>query len=100
MLKKVDSSLIHEPPKQPPAKSVMPLRSRLLAAQSLSQVPASKRGEVLIIQRMSYTKGPSMPFALELESFDKIFDGNLTASIAKALDELFPAVGKTPSRQP
>ena len=57
----------------------MPWRSMQLAAQPLSRVPASKRGEVLIMQRMGFTKG------------------DLTASEAEALDELFPAVR---SRQP
>ena len=90
---KRDSPLIREPPKQPPAKPVLSWRSRRLAAQSLSRVPASKRGEVLIMQRMSYIKGPSAPSASELEAFDKLFDSNMTASNAKALDALFPAVG-------
>ena len=36
VLKKVYSPLIREPPKQPPAKSVLPWRCRRLAAQSLS----------------------------------------------------------------
>ena len=53
------------------------LRSRRLAVQSLSRVSASKRGEVLIMQRMGYTKGLSASSASELEAFDKIFDGNL-----------------------
>ena len=43
-------SLIRGPPKPPPAKGVLPLRSKRLAAQSLSRVPASKRGEILIMQ--------------------------------------------------
>ena len=42
---------------------------------------------------MGYTKGPSAPSASELEAFDKLFDSNMTASNAKALDALFPAVG-------
>ena len=98
--RKRDSLLIREPPKQPLAKPVLPWRSRRLAAQSLSRVLASKRGEVLIMQRMSYTRDPSVPSASELKAFDRLFDGNLTASEAKALNELFPAVGKAPSRQP
>ena len=97
--RKSDSPLIREPPKQPPAKAVLPWRSRRLAAQSLSRVPASKRGEVFIMQRMCYTKGPSAPSASELEAFDRLFDGNLTVSKAEALDKLFPTVGKAPSRQ-
>jgi hypothetical protein len=63
-------------------------------------MPASKRGEVLIMQRVGYTKGPSTPSASELETFDRLFDGNMIASEAEALDELLPAVGKAPSRQP
>ena len=51
------------------------------------------------MQHMGYTNGPSAPSASELEVFDKLFDGNLTASEAEALDELFPAVEKAPSRQ-
>ena len=52
------------------------------------------------MQRMGYSKGPSAPSASELEIFDKLFDGNLTASNAEALDALFLAVGKGSSRQP
>jgi hypothetical protein len=98
--RKRDSPLIREPPKQPPTKPILPWWSRRLVAQSLSRVLASKRGEVLIMQRMGYTKGPSVPSASELEAFDRIFDGNLTVSEAEALNELFLAVGKAPSRQP
>ena len=95
--RKRDSPLIREPPMQPPAKPVMPWRSRRLAAQPLSRVLASKRGEVLIMQRMGFTKGPSVPSASVLEAYDKLFGSDLTASEAKALDEFFPAVR---SRQP
>ena len=49
---------------------------------------------------MGYTRDPSAPSASKLEAFDRLFDGNLTASEAEALDELFLAVGKAPSRQP
>jgi hypothetical protein len=49
---------------------------------------------------MGYTKDPSAPSASELEAFDKLFDGNLTASNAEALDALLPAVRKGSSRQP
>ena len=72
-----------EPSKQPLAKPVIPWRSRRLAAQPLSRVPASKRGEVLIMQRMGYTRGLSAPSASELEAFDRLYDGNLTASKAR-----------------
>ena len=68
-----------------------------MAAQPLSRVPASKRGEMLIMQRMGFTKVPSTPFTSELAAYDKLFGGDLTASEAEALDELFLAVR---SRQP
>ena len=51
------------------------------------------------MQRMGYTKGPSVPTESELEAFDKIFAGNLTASNVQALDALFPDGGKGSSRQ-
>ena len=76
---------------------MMPWRSKRLTAQPLSRVPASKRGEVLIMPRMGFTKGPSASSASELAAYDKLFGGDLTASEADALDELFPAVR---SRQP
>jgi hypothetical protein len=98
VLKKVDSPLIREPPKQPPAKPVLPLWSMWLAAQSLSRVSASNRGKVLILQCMGYTKSPPVPSASELKAFDKIFDGN--ESNIKALDVLFLGGGKGLSRQP
>ena len=82
---------------QPSAKPVIPWWSRLLAAQPLSRVSASKRGDVLIMQRMGFAKGPSASSASELEAYEKLFDGDLTASEAEALDELFAAVR---SRQP
>ena len=47
--RKRDSPLIHEPPKQPPAKPMMSWRSMRLVAQPLSRVPACKWGEVLIM---------------------------------------------------
>jgi hypothetical protein len=52
------------------------------------------------MQRIGYTKGLSAPSASELETFDRLFDGNVTMSEAEVLDELFPTVGKAPSRQP
>ena len=49
---------------------------------------------------MGYTKDPSAPSESELEAFDNIFDGNLTASNVEARDALFPDGGKGSSRQP
>jgi hypothetical protein len=49
---------------------------------------------------MGYIKGLSALSALELEAFNKIFDGNLTASNVEALDELLSDGRKGSSRQP
>jgi len=43
---------------------------------------------------MDCIKSPSAPSTSELEAFDRIFDGNLTASNIEALDALFPDGGK------
>jgi hypothetical protein len=45
-------------------------------------------------------KSPSAPSVSELRAFDKLFDGNLTASNIEAMDVLFSAVGKGSFRQP
>ena len=97
--RKRDSPLIREPPMQHPAKPMIPRRSRRLEAQPLSRVPASKRGEVLIMQRMCFTKGPSAPSVSELEAYEKLFGSDLTASEAEALDEFFPAVSRQSRRR-
>jgi hypothetical protein len=44
--------------KPPPTKAVLPLRSKRLAAQSLSRVPASKLGEIQI-KRLGLVTGLS-----------------------------------------
>ena len=97
--RKRDSPLIREPPMQSPAEPMIPRRSRRLEAQPLSRVPASKRGEVLIMQRMGFTKGPSAPSVSELEAYEKLFGGDLTASEAETLDELFSAVSRQSRRR-
>lgn len=66
VLKKVNSLLLRQPPKQTSlAKPVLLLRSKRLTAQSLSLVPVSKRGMALIVQRMSLATGLSTPSVSE-----------------------------------
>jgi len=47
---------------------------------------------------MGFSKGPSAPSASELEAYEKLFGGDLTASEAEALDELFPVVSRQSRR--
>jgi hypothetical protein len=44
------------------------------------------------MQRMGFINGPSASSALGLATYDKLFEGDLTADDAEVLDELFPAV--------
>jgi hypothetical protein len=47
---------------------------------------------VLIMQHIGFINGPSAPSASGLATCDKLFEGDLTADDAEALDELFPAI--------
>jgi hypothetical protein len=49
---------------------------------------------------MGNTKSPSAPSASELETFDRLLNGNMTASEAEVLNELFSAAAKAPSKHP
>ena len=51
------------------------------------------------MQRMGFTKGPSAPSVSELEAYEKLFGGDLTASKAEALEELFPAMSRQSRRR-
>lgn len=50
-----------------------PVRSRRLAAQSLSRIPASKRGEYLVLKRMGHATPISASTATD--KFDSLFGG-------------------------
>ena len=63
-----------------------------MATQPLARVPTSKRGEVLIMQRMGYIKPGQPPTAAAIERLDRLLGGDMSASEAKALDALFLAV--------
>lgn len=56
-----------------------------LAAQRLYQVPTSKRGEILIIQRMSLVMDLSTASASGRKAFEKLFEGGPNASNVEAL---------------
>ena len=55
ILRKVSSPLLPQPDVE--AQPKLPTRRRRIAAQALSRVPASKRGEVLVIKWMGYLDG-------------------------------------------
>jgi hypothetical protein len=85
-LRNADPPLIQQPPKHPAATNhpVLPLRSKRLAAQSLSSVSASQRGEVLIMKHMGMAKRLSTPSTLAKKAYKELFDAWLSASNVEA----------------
>lgn len=85
---KIASPLIREPPKQPHAKVVLPpRRSKRQAAQSLFRVPASMRGEILVMQRLGLVSAGATPSASAVKAYEDLYKPD--ASNAKALATLF-----------
>lgn len=87
------SPILASPPKQKaqPRKPTLPLHSKRIAAQPLGHVPTSKRGEVLLKQRMGNLPSLSQQATPSSASFDALFNSNLSAADMEALDTLFPA---------
>ena len=69
-------------------------------AQKLSHIPASKRGEVLLMQRMGVPPPPVPVTPASKRAFEAIFTGNLTKTQITALDELLPAANCKAGRAP
>jgi hypothetical protein len=71
-------------------------------AQKLAHIPTSKRGEVLLMQRMGVPPPPAPVTPASKRAFKAVFIGNLTETQITALDELFPAanykIGRAPRR--
>ena len=92
--------MIASPPRQKAVtKRPLPIRSRRIAAQPLSHVPTSKRGEVLLMQRMGIVPPPTLVFFTSKGAYDAIFAGNLMWSQVEALDELFPVANTKAGRK-
>jgi hypothetical protein len=72
------------------AQPKLPTRSRRIAAHALSCVPASKRGEVLVMKRMGFLNGQTGPSTLATNAYDSIFVDQLNPSNAEAMRQLFP----------
>jgi hypothetical protein len=71
--------LINSPPKQKPApkRTTLPIRSKRIAAQQMNHIPASKRGEVLLMKRMGIL-APSAPISSAARrSYNSYFQGTL-----------------------
>ena len=85
--------LISSPPKQKPTpkRTTLPIRSRRIATQQMDHIPASKRGEVLLMKKMGIL-APSAPISSAAKrSYDSYFQGTLSEANVEALDALFPA---------
>jgi hypothetical protein len=86
--------LLATPPRQKePTTRPLPVRgrSRRIAAQPLAHIPASKRGEVLLKQRLGIAPPAALTLSASKVTFDAIHTGDLTSSQVDALDALFLA---------
>jgi hypothetical protein len=84
--------LIASPPRQRAVtKRPLPIRSKRIATQPLLHIPTSKRGEVLLMQRMGIAPPAAPVSSASKGAYNAIFTGNLTSSQVEALDELFLA---------
>lgn len=83
---KVQALLKRPSPVDKTPKPRMPLRSKRIAAQSLSRIPTAKRGEYLVLKRLGHASAIAEPEASH--KFDNLFGGRPKDD--EALRELFP----------
>ena len=93
--------LIANPPRLKVATTRQPLpkRSRRIAAQPLAHITTSKRGEVLLMQRMGFAPSAAPISSASKRAYGDLFAGNLTSSEVEALDVLFPTTNATTDRR-
>ena len=60
-----------------------------MAAQSLSHIPASKRGEQFVLKCLGLTNGMSSPSTSAMKAYEEIYGGD--PGHMEALRELFPS---------
>jgi hypothetical protein len=78
----------------------LPTCSRRIAAQALSRVPASKRGEVLVMKQMGFVDGQTRHSTTTQNAYDIIFVNQLNPSHAEAMRQLFlDPEGERPRRR-
>ena len=98
ILRKVSSPMLPQPEVE--AQPRLPTHSRRIAAQALSRIPASKRGEVLVMKRMGYLDGQTRPSTVSQDAYDSIFVDQLNPSHAEAMRQLFlDPQGERPRRR-
>ena len=87
------------PPEQPEATPwpKIPTRSRRIAAQSLSHIPASKREGFLVRKRLGHTEAQAELASTAKPTYDEIFGNN--HDHMQALRELFPPEGDIGARK-
>ena len=67
--------LISSPPKQKPApkRTTLSIRSKQIAAQQMDHIPASKRGEVLLMKKMRILTPLAPISSVAKRSYDSYF---------------------------
>jgi hypothetical protein len=71
------------------AQSKLPTRRRRITAQALSRVPASKRGEVLVMKQMGFLDGQTRTSTTSQNANNNIFVDQLNPSHVEAMQQLF-----------
>ena len=62
------------------------MNSRRIAARAFSRVPASKRGEVLVMKRMCYLDRQTRPSTVSKDAYDNIFVDQLNPCMLRQCD--------------
>ena len=67
--------LISSPPKQKlaPKRTTLPIRSRRITTQQMDHIPASKRGEVLLMKKMGILAPSTLISSTTKHSYDSYF---------------------------
>jgi hypothetical protein len=71
--------------------------SGYIAAQIISHIPASKRGEYLVMKRLGLASGMSSPSMSSLKAYEEIFSGDHVNM--QTICELFLADGEVGARK-
>jgi hypothetical protein len=57
----------------------------------MDHIPASKRGEVLLMRKMGFLEPSTPPSSAAKHSYESFFEADIPDADAEALDAIFPA---------
>jgi len=68
----------------------LPKHSSRIASQSLANVPAAKRGEIVVMRRLGFIDDKAPATASSMKAYNEIHRGRLRSNHIEAMNELFP----------